>query len=365
MMPISDDLRERLKQSFYESLIQGENYARITQARTQAATVLGTAIATGSPLTKIVDEAMEAAVVRAARQLVERSTTTHEAYDALVNLLERQPRLSVRSSTSVLQQAYSTPVPISYLASVLANINAETWVYEPTAGNGALLIGANPDKVIANELNGGRLIELSTKGYNQLTQKDATTYYPHQTVDRIICNPPFGTIQGINRHPKRFPLYDTYTTQIDHVIALNALSILKNNGRAVLILGGKLGADDESRSQRYNSRESRAFYYLLYQHYNVINHLSIWGNLYRKQGEGFPIDVIVIQGRGRSQLPLPAAQVPTLYKTFDELKEQLPNERILSHPSHKPVRSLSQHLATQRHALTFPDQSPRLDPKLG
>jgi hypothetical protein len=105
-MPISNDLRERLKQSFYESLIQGENYARITQARTQAETILGTAIASGSPLTKTVDEAMEVAVVRAARQLVARSTTTHEAYDALVNLLERQPRLSVRSSTSVLQQAY-------------------------------------------------------------------------------------------------------------------------------------------------------------------------------------------------------------------------------------------------------------------
>jgi hypothetical protein len=364
-MSISDNLRERLKQSFYESLIQGENHERITQARTQAEAILGTAIASGSPLTKIVDEAMEASVVRAARQLVGRSTTTHKAYDALVNLLEQQPRLSVRSSTSVLQQAYSTPVPIAYLASVLANINAETWVYEPTAGNGALLIGANPDKVIANELNGDRLTELSTKGYNQMTQKDATTYRPRQAVDRVICNPPFGTVQGIDRRPKRFPLYDTYTTQIDHVIAFNALSILKDEGRAVLILGGKLGADDESRSQRYNSRESRAFYYLLYRHYNVTHHLAIWGDLYRKQGAGFPIDLIVIQGRGRSQLPLPAAQVPTLYKSFDELKEQLPNERILSNPSYEPVRPLSSSLATQRHALTLPGQSPRLDREPG
>ena len=59
-------------------------------------------------------------------------------------LLQRQPNLSVRSSTSVLQQAYSTPIPIAYLASALAGIDGKTTVYEPTAGNGALLIGANP-----------------------------------------------------------------------------------------------------------------------------------------------------------------------------------------------------------------------------
>jgi predicted RNA methylase len=313
---------------FLEHLIAGKNYARITDARAEAEAVLGEAISSGRPLTKLVDEAMEAAVVRAARLLIEKSETTHQAYDRLVHLLEQQPNLGVRSSTSVLQQAYSTPIPIAYLASTLAGINSETTVYEPTAGNGALLIAANSAKVVANEINGDRFAELATRGYGQLTQNDATSYHPQEQVDRVICNPPFGSVLDNHQHTQRFPLYDTWTTQIDHVIALNALEVMKDDGRAVLILGGKLGSDEEQRSDRYNSRESRAFYYLLYNHYNVTQHFSIWGELYRKQGAGFPIDVIVIEGRGNSQRLLPAAEVPTLYKSFAELKELLSNEPI-------------------------------------
>jgi hypothetical protein len=242
-------------------------------------------------------------VVRAGRQVVENSTTTHSAYDQLVELLQRQPNLSVRSSTSVLQQAYSTPIPIAYLASVLGGINAETTVYEPTAGNGALLIGANPEKVIANELNPDRWAELQTRGFRQLTQADALTYKPETQVDVVICNPPFGVVKDEQRHTRRFPIADTWTTQIDQVIALKALTVMREGGRAVLILGGKQGREDELRSERYNSRESRAFYYLLYANYRVTQHLSIWGDLYRKQGAGFPIDVIVIEGRGQVRSP--------------------------------------------------------------
>ena len=323
-----ENYREPLKQSFQQSLLQGKHYARITDARLQAETILGESIAPGSPLAKIVDEAIEAAVVRTARILIKQSETTHQAYDRLVNLLERQPNLSVRSSTSVLQQAYSTPIPIAYLASVLADINSETTVYEPTAGNGALLIAANPAKVIANEINADRFAELSTQGYRQLTQKNAIEYRPQEPVDRVICNPPFGSILDANQHTQRFQLYDIWTTQIDQAIALNALSILKDEGRAVLILGGKQGSDEALRSDRYNTRESRAFYYILYNHYNVTQHFSIWGDLYRKQGAGFPIDLVVIQGRGKSQRSLPAVEVPTIYKSFAELKELIPNESI-------------------------------------
>ncbi|MBW4466319.1 MAG: strawberry notch C-terminal domain-containing protein [Pegethrix bostrychoides GSE-TBD4-15B] len=319
--------RERLKQRFLEQLVAGKSYARITDARAEAAELLGVAIGSGSPTTKLVDEAMEAAVVRAAPLLINSSETTHQAYDRLVELLNRQPNLGVRSSTSVLQQAYSTPIPIAYLAATLAGITPETTVYEPAAGNGALLLTANPDKVTANEINDDRFAELATRNYFLLTQNDATTYRPQTQVDRVICNPPFGSIAD-GEQTKRFLLGDTWTTQTDHVIALNALEVMKDDGRAVLILGGKLGNDEERRSERYNTRESRAFYYILYNHYNVTQHFSIWGDLYRKQGAGFPIDLIVIAGRGQSQRPLPAAQVPQIYRSFLELKEQLPNELI-------------------------------------
>jgi hypothetical protein len=198
----------------------------------------------------VVDEAIEAAIVRLAPTLIEQSTTTHQAYDQLVDLLERQPALGVRSSTSILQQAYSTPLPIAYLASTLAGITPETTVYEPTAGNGALLMTANPEKVIANEINPDRLTELSTRGYRQLTGHDASFYRPPEQVDRVICNPPFGSVHDAAGRVRRFAIPGNRrgTTQIDQAIALGALEAMKDDGRAVLILGGKLGEDEERRS---------------------------------------------------------------------------------------------------------------------
>ena len=341
-------MSQPLTQVYENHFLSGSGFATIVGARQLAESVLDVPVAPGTALAKQVDEAVEAAVVRVAHAIVQQANTTHAAYDQLVHLLERQPNLSVRSSTSVLQQAYSTPIPIAYLASVLAGINPEITVYEPTAGNGALLLAAEPAKVMANEINGDRFAELATRGYQQLTQKDALTYKPDALVDCVLCNPPFGSILDEQQQTRRFSMADTWTTQIDQVIALKALEVMKNEGRAVLILGGKLGSDVTLRSDRYNTRESRAFFYLLYQQYNVTQHFSIWGDLYRKQGAGFPIDVLVIEGRGKSQRLLPAAAVPVIYKSFAELKERLPDE---------PLRRVSEAVGTASLSFTVYRQS--------
>ena len=321
-------MNQTLTSALAEHFLSGGSFSRITEARRFSAQRLGQPVSPGSELAKQVDEAIEAAVVRVGIATIQSSQTTHEAYDQLVDLLQRQPRLGVRSSTSVQQQAYSTPVPIAYLASVLAAITPEKTVYEPTVGNGALLIGANPENAIANELNPARAAALKNRGYRQLTQKDALTYQPDIQTDVVICNPPFGTLKNEQGRIRRFRIYDTRTSQIDQVIAFKALAVMKDQGQAVLILSGKLGKDDNARSERYNSRETRAFYHLLYRHYNVTRHLSIAGELYQKQGAGFPIDLIVINGKGQSQRLLPAAQVPTFYDSYHSLKEILPNELI-------------------------------------
>ncbi len=345
----------QLVQHFTDFFIQGGAFATIVAARQRAEALLGEKVAAGTALAKVVDESIEASVVRAAQTIVATSSTTHIAYERCVQLLHCQPVLNVRSSTSVLQQAYSTPVPIAYLASMLAGITPETTVYEPTAGNGALLIAANPARVIANEINSDRFSELATHSYAQLTQHNAITYRPEIPVDCVICNPPFGSVLNAQQQIQRFPMGDTWTTQIDQVIALNALQTMKTNGRAVLILGGKLGDDEDIRSDRYNTRESRAFYYILYNQYKVTQHFSIWGDLYRKQGAGFPIDVIVIAGRGKSQQPLPAATVPMIYKSFTELQERLPHESIQHLP---PTVDTAHHAVPLDRQGTSRDQNP-------
>ncbi|MCG8366677.1 MAG: strawberry notch C-terminal domain-containing protein [Pseudanabaenales cyanobacterium] len=196
-----------------------------------------------------------------------------------------------------------------------------------------------------------------------VTEYDAVDYCPKRKHDVVIANPPFGRVRDGQGQPRRFDIPGNRrgTSQIDQAIALWALAAMKDNGRAVLILGGKLGDDEATRSERYNSLESRGFFKVLYDRYHITQHLSIWGCLYRKQGAGWPIDLIVIEGRGQARLPLPAAKVPPLYKSFAELKDLLPNEPLHTRTADLPgLQQLSLGLETagNRRSGAVPGESP-------
>lgn len=204
----------RVAAFFQAQLEAGESYASITAARKAIAQELGRAIAPGTPEAKAVDEVIELALVNVSRKLV-KDASPIEAFDKLVDLYNRQPTLGVRSSTSARQQAYSTVLPIAYLVSQLAGISKSSRVYEPTAGNGALLIGADPKSCTVNELNSDRAAQLRSQGFS-VTEHDATEYLPEEKHDVVIANPPFGRVKG-----KRFrlPGNPRGTSQIDQAIA--------------------------------------------------------------------------------------------------------------------------------------------------
>ena len=136
----------QLVDAFTQHFLAHQSFASITEARRLAASVLGTSVSPGTALAKVVDESVEAAVVRAGQHIVQGTDSIHDNYDRLVKLLQRQPNLSVRSSTSVLQQAYSTPILIAYIASVLAGIDEKTTVYESTAGNSGPFLSTDNGK---------------------------------------------------------------------------------------------------------------------------------------------------------------------------------------------------------------------------
>ncbi|RMH43459.1 MAG: hypothetical protein D6694_07030, partial [Gammaproteobacteria bacterium] len=322
-------------------LIEGGKFDSIVQARKfveQIGGFGGDGIRSGNVLAKEVEEAIERGVVRAALVVLESAETTHEAFDLLVDIYSRQPNLSTRTSTSIKNQAYSTPIPIAYLASVLAGIQPGQSVYEPAAGHGALLIEATPGTVYANEINPDRVEELKARGY-QVAQSDGSIYLPPEQVDVVVMNPPFGsvrqrqdngelknrswTVQGGSNTP-------AYTTsQIDHAIALHALQSMKDDGRAVLILGAPMAqkmGNEKASSESYNGLMTVRFWLSLYQNYNVTQHFTLSGDLYARQGTTYPVDVVVIDGRGRSKLELPAARLPKVYRSFEDLKREiLPN----------------------------------------
>jgi|GEM_PF-2998454 len=326
-VPISINTPEgqfTVAQNIAKFFVDGGKFNNINEARAKIAELTGQKIEAGTAEAKQADEAVEVAVVLAARQIVEQGGDNKVVYDKLVDLYNRQPNLSVRSSTSIANQAYSTPAPLAFVASQMAGINKNTTVYEPTAGNGMLLIGANENKVTANELNPGRhamleriLPRATVTNENVLLSKQKGDF------DVVIENPPFGKVGDISN--------------IDHVIVMQSLEKMKADGKAVLIVGSVMSNTEEGRREGYRGTAKREFYFNLYNQYNVVDHFTAGGNMYAKQGTTFPVDIIVIDGKGKSERDLPAADLPQLITSYDQLKEKLNERPVVSRGNERPA----------------------------
>jgi C-terminal domain on Strawberry notch homologue/P-loop containing NTP hydrolase pore-1 len=327
---------DQLIGAYKEFFTNGGNFNTIVAARSFGQQILGLAekIDRTHSKSKLVEESIEAALIELSRELVATSSTTGEAFDRLVNLHDRMPILSSRTSRSMAQQAYSTPIPLAYAASCLAGIDENTTVYEPAAGHGALLLGADPAKVWVNEIYQQRADELE-KIYPNVLVQDATKLRPGTVpkVDVVITNPPFGVVRS-DGVVQRWKIGTYGSTQIDHAIAWYALQNLKNDGRAVLILGApmaaKLAKDDAAFLEAYATQDKVFFYQTLLASYNVTQHYQINGELYRKQGTDFPVDMVVIEGRGASKRSPPSIQAPTKIRDWNELKEVFDSARTIN-----------------------------------
>ncbi len=248
-------------------------------------------------------EDFEAAVVMRARDLIaegekvyRRTNSRKQADEWIFNQLKalylRQPNLSIRTSTSVANQAYSTPAPIAFLASRLANIDQTRTVYEPTAGNGMLLIGASTERIFANELDARRVANLRQIFPGAfIAEGDAVTAIEEgrvapRVMDAVIANPPFGGTEETR--------IDGYKiNKIDHLIAAKALETMRDAGRATLIIGA-------NRTPGEISSAEQIFFNWLYGKYNVVGHFEVDGKLYSRQGAAWPIRIITIAGRAET-----------------------------------------------------------------
>ncbi|RBO54643.1 hypothetical protein DSD19_04505 [Rhodovulum sp. BSW8] len=319
--------------AFARAFTLRQNFKNIVEARKFAGETLERAIEKGDH--KMIEEALEIALVARARAIAATSDSHAAAFDALVDLYKAQPKLNQRTSTSMEQQAYSTPAPLAYLASRLAGIDAGKAVYEPAAGNGMLLIEADPERTAANELNPDRFAGLKrlfgAKG--RITNEDALTVNQPSGRDVVIGNPPFGKVKSDTGETREFavPLFgaETFkTTEIDQAIMLRALEAMKPDGRAVFIIGSHQG-DQDTRKSKYRAKRSRMFMNRLYENFNVTEHFTIDGKLYDRQGAGWPVDVIVIEGHGKASKPLPMAEPPVVYDDWAQLKERLDGQDSL------------------------------------
>lgn len=268
---------------------------------------------------KQAQEDLEAAIVRRARDIVAEGKPESGTFLALVSLYKNQPNLNIRTSTSIENQAYSTPAPLAYLAARAAGIDGTTRVYEPTAGNGMLLITASPQNATANELEGQRYRNLVAQGFDAI-QGDAMQAIESGAVvpgsqDAVITNPPFGSIKDEAGKATKVVVDGYRLGKIDHLIAAEALKAMKDDGRATLIIGADKVAGGVS-------TDDRIFFNWLYGNYNVVSHYEADGKLYGRQGASWPVRVITIAGRQKSSRVSPAPGTIARVNTWEAVYEQ-------------------------------------------
>ena len=318
--------RVALGKHFQSQFESGKKYSGIVEARKEAAVLItgdqGSTIQAGTPAAKALDEAVEQGVVRAAREFA-KSGAPLEVYDRMIELYDQQPRLAVKTGTSMRNQAYSTPVPLAWFANIVADVNRDMNAYDSSAGNGVMLLGVDTENAFANEIDANRAEALRELGY-EVHQGDATEYTPYQSFDRVIINPPFG------KHPDgdTWSVGGVKTEELDHAITLKSLEAMKSNGKAVIVIGSKgferrQPKGELERGEAY--RKQKTFYDAVYDNYNVTDHITIHGDMYAKQGAQFPIDVIIVNGKGKSDLPKPYQinfqnAIPRVIDSWEELR---------------------------------------------
>lgn len=298
-------------------------YRSILDLRKRAA-ALGMEVDNDGRTDILLQELVEDGLVRAAREVVEQhGRDSRESYDLICKLYEMQPTIAARSSNRIKMQQYSTPLPMAWNATRFAMIGKKDGkVLEPTAGNGMLVFAVPANQVYVNELDETRLDNLREQGFAQVTQQDATEPFEGgEQYDVVIANPPFGRREAVDYDGKLI-------SGLDPQITLNALSSMKDDGRAAIIIGGNM-----EYASNGGLKSMKPFFTYLYDHYNVKGVVDMDGSLYAKQGTTYPTRMILIDGRRSDEERAQSAVYPpvqskairkadsfeTLYDIIDEV----------------------------------------------
>lgn len=298
------DLRQRLREiiSLNEDgrtkYLKLENLARLTGL---------------SP--KEIQERCELEIVLLAREINNENISDEAKYRKLLELYHNQPSLTKRTSTSVANQAYSTPIPLAWLLGKRIGLAGHT-VYEPTAGTGMLTVAGTPSLTTVNEIDILRRSLLEQQGFAKVTGNDASTGHPKKQFERVIMNPPF------SGHPKK-ELHGYTFSKLDHIIAVQTLEVLSADGKAAIIVGAGTEHRDGSGKTAYSDH---VFLSYLYNHFHVTDNYIVAGDLYRKQGANVPVRVLTLSGRRTAETEITPPTEIEILKDWNLLYEKLKGE---------------------------------------
>lgn len=212
-----------------------------------------------------------------------------------------------RTGTRMALQQYSTPFPIACVAAEVLLPRPGERLLEPTAGNGVLASGflGRGIEVTGVELDAARARRASqVLGAGSVRQGDfldvSRAWGGPPAFDLLVANPPFDTL------PAKAVRRDAFGRSVslrglDHLIAFEALSRLKPDGRAFLVLPGDMINHGALKGG------NRYFDNWLRSTYEMAGAAVADGRLYRKMGAQFP--VILYAVGPRRDAPLSSEQI--------------------------------------------------------
>ncbi|WP_025741940.1 N-6 DNA methylase family protein [Aquimarina pacifica] len=215
-----------------------------------------------------------------------------------------QPTYAYSDSSKELYKQYSTPCPIAAIIAEYTDMKNANSVFEPSAGNGLLVLGANPEKTHVNEIDKNRSASLAYQGFKTRTHFNAAAPIPEE-LDRsfevMVTNPPFASWSAdafdkkrmVAKYFNKYRRLDKNRLRLEHLMSGIALHTLKDNGKAALLLMGHVYFDDQGRFAKH-----RPFFNWLYMHYRVDDIINLNGyTLYNKQGATPKLMLVLISGR--------------------------------------------------------------------
>lgn len=244
-------------------------------------------------------QACELAVVLTARKLASENLSIAERFQSMRDLYDQQVSVKPLDTKGKTLQQYSTPCPLAFLlGEYVKNAKSDSNKYlEPSAGNGMLTIALTPENTIVNELDEIRVANLKTLGFERVTQGDARELPATPIYKGIITNPPFAIVDKPETR-------NSWTLNaLDYILTAHALDSMADNGRAAIIVGGKMWGDywkplSERSEKKVLYGKWKWFMGYLYAQYNVKDVIYVDSHgIYNKQGTTYPIVIILIDGR--------------------------------------------------------------------
>lgn len=284
---------------FVNEILSGKRL-HMTDVARFASAIHGEAVDIADPRLRAVQDGIEAALVR--RLASDAQAIDRSAFDEGLRLYEGQPVFKARTSSSVVLQQFSTPLPMAVVAQRLLGTAEELrgkTVLEPTIGNGSLVSLLPESRVIGFDLDSDRLArtaymlnsaraarpqgEGGAEAFDVRVGDATKEAYP--SADFSIVNPPFGGLQP------PVVMNGLRVTRVDHQVLMKALDARAPDGRTVAIIAG-----DSPRKTDPGAviGGSRYLFNWLADHYHVEGVVEMDGGMYSRQGSSYPVRMLVI-----------------------------------------------------------------------